>query len=284
LKELPKIQDGLSYESYMKLFDLMKNRHWLEDESKATYDLWNLCSSIEKQDLIYELLCRFEFITSRELNKLCQNIANHITQSWNLTNIGTKFVATSKDQRPDGSQFIIQALKNNFANMPNWSESNFVNNLNTIGQVAYQLRDNQKIILIDDFIGTGKTILRKIKWLQDKISKKKKTNVCLYVVSIAIMKSAVDDIKTLVFDCYASLILNKGISDYYPQKIKTMLELEQYLASHYKGESLPSLGYGKSESLFAIEGINVPNNVFPIFWWPVLNDFSIRDTIFKRIR
>ena len=271
----------------MKLYNLMKERHWLEDESKATYELWNLCSSIEKQNLITELLLRFEFVTSRELNMYCQQIADHITQSWDLTNRGTKIVATSEDKRPDGSQFIIQAIKNNFARELMWSESNFVNSLKTIGQAAYQLRNNQKIILIDDFIGTGKTIIRKIKWLQDKISEKKKKNIRLYIVSLATMQNAVAKIKKLGNDFYSPLILNKGISDHYPDKmvkLENMLELESCLASLYDGEPLPSLGYGKSESLFAIEGVNVPNNVFPIFWWPVLKDFSTRETIFKRIR
>ena len=113
MKELPKIQDGLTYESYMKLYDLMKNRHWLEDESKATYELWNLCSTTEKQNLIAELLLRFEFVTSRDLNKHCQKIADHITQSWNLQNRGTKIVAISEGKRPDGSQLHIHAIKNN---------------------------------------------------------------------------------------------------------------------------------------------------------------------------
>ncbi len=198
-----------------------------------------------------------------------------------------QIVAISDGKCPDGSQFIIQAIKNNFAKEPRWSESNFINSLKTIGQAAYQLRNNQKIILIDDFIGTGKTIIRKIKWLQDKIIEKKKKNIRLYIVSLATMQNAVAKIKKLGHDFYSPLILNKGISDHYPDKmvkLENMLELESCLAGRYEGENLPSLGYGKSESLFAIEGLNVPNNVFPIFWWPVLKDFSTRETIFKRIR
>ena len=75
------------------------------------YEIWSLCGEEDKQNLIYDLLFRFEFVTSRDLKNYCQQIADHITQSWKLRNRGTKIVAASQDKRPDGSQFIVQAIK-----------------------------------------------------------------------------------------------------------------------------------------------------------------------------
>ena len=83
--------------------------------------------------------------------------------------------------------------------------------------------------------------------------------------------------------------LDKGISDYYGNKVKEtldcMLNLEENLGNEFMGKKLSdvSLGYHKSEALFAIDNLTVPNNVFPIFWWPVLKSNVIRNTVLNRI-
>ena len=103
------------------------------------------------------------------------------------------------------------------------------------------------------------------------------------------MEAAVSVIEQLGVMLYTPLVLKKGITDFFRNKdvsryIEQMLNIESKLNPINKGEVLPSLGYGRSESLFAIEGINVPNNVFPAFWWPLLRGEVERKTIFQRIR
>lgn len=103
------------------------------------------------------------------------------------------------------------------------------------------------------------------------------------------MEFALDKIEKLAISFYSPLILKKGITDFVKSRdgklhFEHMTNIESKLQPFYKGEAMPSLGYGGSESLFAIEGINVPNNVFPVFWWPVLKGEIERNTIFKRIR
>ena len=288
-ENLPKSKSHIDPKPFMDLYGLMKERAWIEDEWEALIDLWNLCENNQQQKLIISLLERFKLINSRDLKNYCEDIAKHICDTWGITNRATKIVALSDGKTPDGSQLIIQAIKNNFASRGNWAEENFRNNLITIGKTPYQLRSGQSIILIDDFIGTGKTAQRKIRWLKNEVDQKGKKDITIYCVSLACMKSAVSIVEQLGVILYSPLVLEKGITDFFGSEdvskyIEQMLGIESKLNPVNKGERLPSLGYGKSESLFAIEGINVPNNVFPAFWWPLLRGETERKTIFQRIR
>ena len=289
--ELPKSSDKMNSKDFFKLSALLKKQIWLEEVFEALIELWNLCDYKDEQKLIYQLLLKFLCLDLKKVNNYCKKISKHVCDEWSISSESTKIVALCDEERPDGSQFFIQILKNKFADRNNWTEKNFKNNLTSIGKASYQLKNSQNLILIDDFIGTGKTVQRKIKWLKSKIKEKNKRNIKIFLVSLACMKGALNVIESLEIEFFTPIILKKGISDYYEgkklkNKIQNMENLESKLHPIYKNLHLFgfSFGYGKSESLFAIEGLNVPNNVFPIFWWPLLREEKKRNTILKRIK
>ena len=91
-----------------------------------------------------------------------------------------------------------------------------------------------------------------------------------------------------VEDLYSHIWLLKGISEMAPEDkkeryISEMLSLESKLSWKDKQHNLYSLGYKQSETLFSIESTNVPNNVFPIFWWKHLAYGNERSTILRRL-
>lgn len=289
MKDLPKTEITFDYNSFITLYYLLRQNQWLEDESIALYELWDKCDNNDKKHIVKDLLERFDYLTSRDIRDYCKEISRYIVDKWRINGKGTKIVAINDGKKPDGSQYILEAIKNKFSDVDGWTEENFRNSLLTMGEASYQLRNKQNLILLDDFVGTGKTIERKVIWLKEKIKEKRKKNIKIYFVAIAIMEQSIPIIKNLDIEFYAPLILKKGITDKYKGEekekyIDAMIDLEKLLADVYKKMPLPSFGYGKSETLFAIEGINVPNNVFPIFWWPVYKDNKKRKTILKRVR
>lgn len=110
-------------------------------------------------------------------------------------------------------------------------------------------------------------------------SDSKSTAVEIYVVIVAGMNEGLNRLRKEIGDnnVFSCLELSRGISETIPgteirRAIDAMLELEgeflppapfpkpvDYVSCHF--------GYGGSESLFWIEGFNIPNNVFPVFWW-----------------
>ena len=291
INELSKSSDKMNHEDFIKLYVLTKEQNWLENVSIELIELWNLCEHSTERNLIYELLLNFLCLDLKKINKYCKDISKHVCDEWCINGESTKIVALCDEKSPDGSQFFIHALKNKFADRNNWTEKNFQNNLSTIGQASYRLKAGQNLILIDDFIGTGNKVKKRIKWLKLKIEEKNKCDIKIFLVSLACMQGALNVIESLEIEFFAPVILKKGISDYYEgetlkNNINNMRNLESKLYPKYKNLRLSNFnfGYGKAESLFAIEGVNVPNNVFPIFWWPLLMEEIKRNTILKRIR
>lgn len=289
-QELPLSKKQMDPNEFNKLYKLIKKQIWLEDRYEELIELWNLCVNKREKNLIEDLLNRFVILNSEKIEKSCVKIATHICDVWNLEGKYTKIVAMCYGDKPDGSQYVIQYIKNKFANKKGWREGDFINNLNTFGIVVYKAKGDQNVVLIDDFIGTGNTATRKCKWLIKKFRENNKKRVKIYVVSLACMEIAIKKITDLGINFYTANILKKGISGYYfgnklKENTRSMENLESTLHTNYKHLKLSkfNFGYDRSESLFSIQGANAPNNVFPIFWWPVLKNNYRRNTLLKRI-
>ncbi len=159
-------------------------------------------------------------------------------------------------------------------------------------------------MLIDQFIGTGDTMANKARYVDDRAREveqllKIKVELNLYIFSVAAMAFAREQLEAFgatyergKFMYDPDIELAKGISEKFaaedvPDKIDLMKNLEAQLdrdPALYNMEEFPSLGYGESEALFAIAKENVPNSVFPIFWWRYLNSGNSRKTLFTRAK
>ena len=256
---------------------------WLQYEPDALFELWCLTDNEEQKALIEFLIKNFLHINGKKLSEGCKTIAHHIESNWKLTEGDTFLSATCDNSKPDGSQSLIQNIKNKFS--ANWREFNFYNSLPV---AVNNIPDNSNIVLIDDFIGTGNTMCKKVNYLISVIKKRKLQNVTIYVASLAAMNFSKESLDALKIPYFSVHWLHKGISECVEESlranaIKEMQSLEAKLKAEIGKSKLPNFGYEKSESLFAIEAYNIPNNVFPIFWWSQLKDETYRKTIFRRV-
>lgn len=276
----------IEFEDYLQLCHLHKEFEWLEAGQRALFELWCLSETTEQKKLLDFLLRHFYVINSKELLKFGREAAIQIEEIWNLKPAETLIVATCDDDKPDGSQFIIQNLKNKFSD--NWQEYNFINDLS---KGIQRIKENQNIVLVDDFIGTGDTIKKKVEKTKSSLLKAKKQNISIRIVSLAAMQFSKPVLEALDSEYFCFKWLNKGISELVTPdeerniSISLMQELEDKLLEEYGKRKLENhrFGYKKSESLITIENSNIPNNVFPIFWWPYLKNGEKRTTLFKRI-
>ncbi|GAK95510.1 hypothetical protein JCM19294_2292 [Nonlabens tegetincola] len=65
-----------------------------------------------------------------------------------------------------------------------------------------------------------------------------------------------------------------------------IVQMETILSDKIKKRYLKdhSLGWGKSEALFTWTRFNIPNNVYPIFWWRRYKDNTNRKVMFNRVQ
>lgn len=285
-KSYSKSPQEIDPEVFRKLRKLFTDIYWLDDLEANFLELWNVCSDGQQQDLVIELIHRFSYITSRELKHCGEKIADQVTNKWELNPSQTILIAFAEDNKPDGSQALLQSIKDKFAYLDRWSENNFFNKL-AVG--AYKLKSGDTAVLIDDFIGSGKTALRKINWLLSVLQKRNVTECKIYVVALAAMESARSVLQSIPIDDYFSCHwLRRGISDEYNGtelvvKTQLMRDLEGILGDTFRTYKLTTYNFGFkcSEALYNLEAYNIPNNVFPIFWWPVLKAGKKRNPMFR---
>ena len=280
---LNRASNTIGSEDFVKLTQLYMTYNWLSYEPEALFDLWCLTDNSDQKDLIEHLIKNFYFIDSRKLTLASVGISNQIEEIWQLSFKNTFLLATCDDRSPDGSQSIIQILKNKFSN--NWKESNFYNSL-PVG--ANEISDNTNIIMVDDFIGTGDTIKRKFKYLKDTLINRGLKNVTIRIVSLAAMDFSKEILDELTVEYYSFYWMKKGINELIDENnrelaTQSMEHLEDKLQKKNGQRRLPNFGYKKSEALYALEAYNIPNNVFPIFWWPFYKGGNSRKTLFKRV-
>ncbi|MBW4890001.1 hypothetical protein KXQ82_09750 [Mucilaginibacter sp. HMF5004] len=274
---------------FLKMLSLMLDIPWLQLKSKEVVELYNFCDTTAQQDLIVSLLRRFIHINSSKLEQMGLDISSHVVNNWKLTFDKTLFIAIADEKKDelDGSQAYLNSLKNKFDD--NWTRDNFVK---SIGIGYHNIQDRQTAILFDDFIGSGETIKRQYLWFKNKMADIGKPNVEIKIVSYAIMESVYYNLISDGIVIYSPLKIKKGISEYEgyndvqkTESLKLMLDLEDKLEDTIKNIKLKnySLGYGLSESIYAVEGYNISDNVFPVFWWPEEKKKSKRRTLFRRL-
>ena len=274
--------------TFTLIFRLHKEQPWIvEKESTLFHLLYNECNNIEQRELIMELLTRFSYLNEEEFNSALGEICDDITTDPDLEDNNTQILSMTGDDNTDSGQLILYALKSRFESR-NWREHLAINKFGA----SYKIykRNNQKhhnIILIDEFIGSGSTVLGRVKELKKTYSSNGITNIKIKVRVIAASTVGLNVIKENGIDVSCVYEIKKGISDFYKKneidnKINFMIDIENKLLQSFNNRAMPSLGYGGTESLYARENGNTPNSVFPVFWWPKLKDNSERPRLLIR--
>lgn len=125
------------------------------------------------------------------------------------------------------------------------------------------IEQNTILVIVDDFVGTGKTMSSAVNDYMVYLSIPKDRIV---VLTIAIMASGLTRLNNKGIKVEYHTILNRGISDYYKGKDlkrnrELMTKIEDGLSNlnpDYR------FGYLQSESLICME--RCPNNTFPVYW------------------
>ena len=100
------------------LLDLYRKQAWLEEREEQLLDLIDLCVHKGQQDLLFDLLCRFRFLTAREYSSLTREMLETVLSQWDLRENTTQFVATTFDNEADSAQAFLCAIKHNLVCCP----------------------------------------------------------------------------------------------------------------------------------------------------------------------
>ena len=131
--------------------------------------------------------------------------------------------------------------------------------------LAKGIRDNEKILIVDDFIGSGKTIEESFEVHNIKDEGLKIEDVI--VLSLVAHKKGVSYLKDIgVPQIFYNKLINRGISDNYigekkSEYVRLMNQIESRIP---KLDEENRFGYCQCEALLHMH--RIPNNTFPIYW------------------
>lgn len=277
---IPMAAKKIDADLFRAVFKLVSSRPWLEQRDEEVIELLNDCETERQQGLILDLLNRFKFSNSSDLGASAKQIVDNITGTWGLTPDSTAIIAVADRDESDGSHFLLKAMAQKFSRAQGWADVNFFGHIISVTELGNEFKN---IVLVDDFVGTGKKIARKVKWAKAKFDEGSVERK-LYVCSMAAMNLSKPRLDELGVDYFSTIWLSKGISDFYEGEnlsaaIEDMTALEatlKELGGDYR------FGYKKSEALYYHEPYNVSNNVFPLFWWEKSERRKYRKALFNR--
>lgn len=140
-----------------------------------------------------------------------------------------------------------------------------------------EMSDNDFLILVDDYIGSGKTLNKTLL----ELNKNPTVGSKFAIVSMVIQDQAKLLLEENNISHYYSVLLKKGISDNNNSPhLEKKLELMRTIENKIPKVSRYRLGYEKSEALITL--MRTPNNTFPIFWKGIITKGGEIDAPFQR--
>lgn len=275
----------ISTEALSDMIQLFESQSWTKILHEELVELWNICTSREQQVLIRDLITNFCMFDAERESNACKQFNNQI-QQWQLKPDSTWIVAVANANEVDGSTAGLQKLKNKVLPYEEW-HSRFISN---IPEAAKKIATGNNIVLFDDFVGSGKKIVRKVEWLKRILEEKSAGEVNVFIACFSGMELGIQHIKDeLKIPVFTSISLRRGITDRYKDEeleaaIGAMRDIEAQLSPKYKNKRIDeySLGFNQSEALYCAINDNCPNNVFPVFWWPQKKDGTPFRTLLQR--
>lgn len=286
MTENTRLENSLSEAVYDRLFATSQSQRWLVKRQSKLNLLIDSCEGESEKNLVCDILDRFTYIDGETLSASLEEIAKRISVVWECAPNNTVVVAMDKSRHADSSSAIAWLIKPALAELGDWETTNFFKNLS---DAVHSAKAGGNIVIVDEFIGSGQTLAKSLKWISSELSKAGKC-ANIYVASIAAMEICKKKDLSLAKDFYSTRWLKQALNDYHAgaelsAALNVMLGMEGKLHPIHNFVELKkySLGYKKSQSAYYLESGNPPNNNFPIFWWKLWKNGERRIPLIPRI-
>lgn len=265
-------------EKLNRLFSILLKIKWINSERfrNGVIGIIKECESEEQFEVIDHVLSNLKYHKSSDLEEAGITSAAKITESWGLVPQNTNIVGLADKNATCGSTAYLRAIEIHLSR--SWGDSIYTN----FDSAFRHRKDKENLVLVDDFVGTGEKLSRKISAL---LNNPKTANYKIHILVFAGMNFGIEALRSLVNDSiYTHITLDKCLSTIQPREvaekfISHMRDLERKIFTK-SGDY--SLGYKQSEAAFFLEASNIPNNNFPILWWDKYADNTERATLFTR--
>lgn len=248
--------------------EIFDSNQWNYEDELSDY-LGDFCKTLsilnkEQQELLLMLTQKFLWIKESEYLKHFLQAFDAFITSYDLSNVKTIMLCPALPEidfgKPKSSVDLLYKVKGRLSALQK-KYYDFNINITYIDSPQFLCNttlDYTILCLIDDFVGSGKTI-EQVKMHIDN----NKYNVDkLVVVSLVSMASGKEYLKRLGMELFSNIVCKKGISGCENEEANKLLmkQIEETI------QVKPTYHFGYSQSEGLVKMIRTPNNAFPIYW------------------
>lgn len=267
-----------------KIVRLSAKQPWAIDRFDQIVEVLDECGDESEQELICDLITRFTYLDGSLHCAAVKQIAEKIHENWINDPVSAIVSASSADRHPDSGQLVAYELRNELVSR-GWTGDRILARYDRIHKAN---SPPSSIVLVDEFVGSGSTFVVRLEAIRKAFAQKGWPETPVYAAAYAGMAFSVPSLLSAGFeDVYYVHALKKGISDYGVEAEVTaatasMEAIEGRLEGVVNGVELPSFGHSRCEALYWRDRGNIPNSVFPVFWWPFRRPSKKRNVVFVR--
>lgn len=234
------------------------------------------------QELVIDLLERYTYLNRLDYDKAIECIAEYIVSDFDLGK--TLLCATTADHEKDSAQAVLYDLATTMGLLGH-TKILTANRYDRAQKFAGTVDD---IILVDEFLGTGRSIIGRIQTIARVFLGKGIPTPRMHAIVIAGMDFGLRRVSQHACAVHTYYALKPGIRGFakdasLSSAYASMNTIEDTLAPELHGYHIPKLGDGQCEALYGRDRGNCPNSVFPVFWWPKSKSGQSRPTPFTRV-
>ena len=270
----------------MRVFNIFVNKKWtaIDGYDEVLNRFGNLLHIMkeEQAELLINLIERYHWMTYNDYHTSLRGLLKALLAE-SLDNKTKVYIFPiikpsdeSKTKSGHAVMYMLDSIKpsiNGFRNIEFMKLESFED----VAQENLDLKDNEFLILVDDFIGTGNTLNSTLTKIDENPSIK--SNYA--ILTVAIQDEAKELLENKNIKYFSNLFLSKGIKSHYQTpELEKMITIMEEIEKNIPKVKNYRFGYEKSEALVTL--IRTPNNTFPVFWKGIHHKGKSYDAPFSR--
>lgn len=268
-------RNTLAEKYFIELISVFKEQNWDIEESiggeNSVFDMF--CKRLEElesdadRELMLELTHKYLVVDLEEYGKYMIDVFRKFIDR-NKDKIGKTevihmFPVQDKDYpaKTKSGNVMCYLFQGNLMRRFDEFRNKRIRIIETFDGLEKYKEDIECLLLVDDFVGTGDTILGCINLIEEKGIKKEK----IKALTLVMQEQGRNAVEEYGVEIYSAVLRNRAITDNYSmEEAEKKIAQMKNISKQIKAKKELYLGYKESEGLVSM--IKTPNNTFPFYW------------------
>lgn len=284
-------RNTLAEKYFIELISVFKEQNWDIEESisgeNSVFDMF--CKRLEElesdadRELMLELTRKYLVVDLEEYGKYMVNVFRKFIDrnkdKLDKMEVIHMFPVQDKDYpaKTKSGNVMCYLFQGNLMRRFDEFRNKRIRIIETFDGLEKYKEDIECLLLVDDFVGTGDTILGCINLIEGKGIKKEK----IKALTLVMQEQGRNAVEEYGVETYSAVLRNRAITDNYSieEAEKKILQMKN-ISKRIKVKKELYLGYKESEGLVSM--IKTPNNTFPFYWYEGKRDGKLCVAPFAR--